>query len=92
MGKMNSKKMKHFAWIFLAIAAVCILGGIVLVVNGGMKDIQNVMMWIISGALWSICGIILFITAKLKKVEEEQKPKINAFNYGKKNLHKKAKR
>lgn len=88
----GSKKMRMIAVGFFCVAVISFLGGILLLAGKGLAEVQTAMMWFISGALWIICGIILLIGAKLKKAEEDQKPKINAFNYGKKNLHKKAKR
>lgn len=88
----GSKKMRSIAILFIGIGIISFLGGILLLISTKGTNMQNGIMWFISGGLWTICGVLLFMSAKLKKKEEEQKPKITAFNYGKKNLHKKAKR
>lgn len=92
MNLKGSRKTRGFAILFICVGIISFLGGILLLASDGTKSLQTSIMWFISGVLWTICGIILLVSAKRKKKEEEEKPKITAFNYGKKNLHKKAKR
>ncbi|MDO5294894.1 MAG: hypothetical protein Q4F05_19335 [bacterium] len=88
----NSKKAKSIGYIFLGVAMISLIGGIVLVATQGVTQLDVIIMWLISSALWVICGIIILRSSKVLKEKEDSKPKINAFNYGKrKDLHKKVK-
>ncbi|MDO5520524.1 MAG: hypothetical protein Q4G58_08545 [bacterium] len=88
----NSKKAKGIAYAFFIVAIISLIGGISLIVSQGMSQPDIIIMWLISSALWIICGIIILKSSKVLKEKEDSKPKINAFNYGKRrDLHKKVK-
>ncbi len=89
----SSKKAKILSYVFLGVAVLSFIGAIVIAVMNGTNHIDWVLMWLISSGLWGFCGIMSFKGAKIIKEKEDSKPKINAFNYGKKKtLHKKGKR
>ncbi len=79
----SSSAARKIGILFLVLAVICVALAVFYIVARGENWVMDLALILFCAVLWTVCGIIVLLTANKLKDKESKKVKISAFNYAK---------